>query len=654
MSGSSNLYAAGLSLNFFDNHEFEPTDNDFETATAKNALRLLMMGWNGQWTNLLKLRLLKAVFIKRDRELLRHMRVGFEQGFEHVYEQLKGANLNQEQLNQANLYLSNCLTLLPYSDITPFESIKIPQYINEKWELVEYKITPIELTPKKGFKKLFLNEDDRVFAYGLEPIHNLEAEPHLIMMGTTYPAGQGFVSQVITDLEGFETVGKELYRDGHQALSDWLDEQHKKTHVCGVSLGGSLSLLLAIHQGHKLSRVDALNPAGLYEPWKKSSYDNWDNLEEKPQVYVQKQGNDPVSKFGVWKKGWHILEVKPPQDKRGPNAFTDHFLNYLGLEGTTVEKIDTNIDNLERKKRNILLYTFARSATYYFGLIPFRYLIRPILNTITSHKLHLLLFVGFTLLFSLFPMLLAATVPGLALLIPAILVSAWFMSYLLDNTIKLLLNSENNTKDTLLDRCMVWFYEQSIAKQIALISALVVGLSIGVLAVVSLNLIVGPLIPMFVMGLVTLMMLGIYKIADAISIYKGLANEIPADMHDPQLPRNPELDIYTNRCEHEFNCEQLHDYYHATRVIAKEKSLYSEQSNSHVDFSGLDKNDVIRRGARKDQTKIKITATKAKIHHIQQTLRLQEHGFFSDSNPNQALLQDKQKEYERGKLSLDR
>ncbi|MGL5742592.1 MAG: hypothetical protein ACRCXC_08605 [Legionella sp.] len=67
-------------------------------------------------------------------------------------------------------------------------------------------------------------------------------------MGTTYPAGQGFLPQITTDSKGFETVGKSLYRTGRDKIQKWLSAQ-KTTHVCGVSFGGSLSLLLAIDKG---------------------------------------------------------------------------------------------------------------------------------------------------------------------------------------------------------------------------------------------------------------------------------------------------------------------------------------------------------------------------------------------------------------------
>ncbi|WP_051131910.1 alpha/beta hydrolase family protein [Legionella tunisiensis] len=373
--GSGEVYAGGLDLPFFASANFEkpvdaPTAQEQANIIARNALRLLMMGWQDGWKDLLSLQVIKAVFLRRDPELMRGMRLAFQEGFRHICEQLQSANVSPEnaplQFKQAQLFLSNCLSLLPYGDINPYESISTPQWINEHWELVEYKVVPIELTPTRGFKALFIKDEDRVFAYGLEPINQPLAEPHLIFMGTTYPAGQGFFSQIKTDMEAFETAGKKLYRSGYKKIVEWLDRQTQKAHVCGISLGGALAELLAIHQGEKLSRVVVLNPAGLYFPWRKSRFDRWDELTQKPSVCIQKNKGDPVSPFGIWKEDWDVVEVIPPKDKEGPNALAAHAMNYAGLAETRFLGADTKADNEARRKRN---FSFIQWCEVYFIIL---------------------------------------------------------------------------------------------------------------------------------------------------------------------------------------------------------------------------------------------------------------------------------------------
>ena len=211
-----------LNLNFFDKSEFESielaTPNQKDLSLARNALRLLMMGWPKHWTALISWPVFKAVFIQRDPNLLRGLRLAFQEGFENLFKQLSLLELNEEQKEQVQLYLSNCLSLLPYSDLTPYESIKIPQLINNRWVLVDYYVTPIELTSLTGFNRYFIKDHDRVFAYGLQAITHPQAQSHLIFMGTTYPAGQGFVSQIHADFKAFDSVGNTLYQSGRKKI----------------------------------------------------------------------------------------------------------------------------------------------------------------------------------------------------------------------------------------------------------------------------------------------------------------------------------------------------------------------------------------------------------------------------------------------------
>ncbi len=178
---------------------------------ARNLLRILMMGWSPAWTDLISLTTLRAVFLRRDPVLLKEFRFAFQQGFLHLFSQLEGQELEHHQMEQVQMYLSNCLCLMVYSDLNPYESILIPQLVKGKWILVDYKIELIELTTQ-------VREEDRVFAYGLEPIINKHACPHLIFPGTTYPAGTGFMAHLHTDMRPFDTVGSTLFKSGSERM----------------------------------------------------------------------------------------------------------------------------------------------------------------------------------------------------------------------------------------------------------------------------------------------------------------------------------------------------------------------------------------------------------------------------------------------------
>lgn len=390
-------FKGGLELKFFAQQEFESIDDiDFyqqeaEPIIARNLLRFFTMGWTESWTQFLTPTILYSFFIQRDPNLLKEVRLAMKQGFKELYNQFREKDLNAEQSEQAQLFLSNCLSMLPYSDLTPYESFEIPQLIDGHWDLVEYQVSPIELTENKGWRGFFTQDNDRVFAYGLEPLFQKKAESHLIFMGTTYPAGQGFLTQIKNDSKGFESAGKSLYLSGRDRIQEWLSQQKNTIHVCGISLGGSLSLLLAIDKGdYKLSRVDALNPPGLYDPLFKNKFDSWDELVDKPKVVVQKQGADPVSAFGIWKKDWVVLQVTPPKDKKGPNAFCDHCLNYAGFADTEFRHVSAEYDNSQRSTHHLLFNAIARSLIYFYILLPYTYAARPLgyyaWNKISSKK----------------------------------------------------------------------------------------------------------------------------------------------------------------------------------------------------------------------------------------------------------------------------
>lgn len=380
-------------LNFFPEAEFEQYSADASQKErylilARNILRVLMMGWREDWRDLLSFELLNMTYVWTDPLILRAMREAFQQGFDHLYRDVLPHATTDLEIEQANMFISNCLCYLPKADLNPFESYRIPQYINQQWVMVEYKVTPIELTAQTGLSKVFLSEQDRVFAYGLEPMFNLDAEPHLIFLGTNHPAGQGFATQVHTDLEGFHTAGNMLYVSGRQRILDWMAQQAKKPHVCGISLGGALSLLLAIDQGDKISRVDALNPAGL--SLYNNKYDRWTHIVEAgdaASVVIQRQGRDPVSRFGVYKPEWTLYQVDAPDDKRGPNSVAEHALNYAGIEGSQFRALDVALDNHERRTRNYWIYGVLRASAYYVCVAPYFYLIRPAINFLINRPI---------------------------------------------------------------------------------------------------------------------------------------------------------------------------------------------------------------------------------------------------------------------------
>lgn len=579
-------FKGGLNLKFVDNPDFESLEGlDSSEAKApiiaRNVLRLLMMGWPKNWHHLISWATLKALFVHRDPLLLRELRLAFQQGFEILFHQLKDKPLNPEQREQVQLFLSNCIGVLPYSDLTPYESIQIPQYIDDQWELVEYHVTPIELTDQSEYQLHFLQDDDRVFAYGLEPLIHHRAKSLLIFMGTTYPAGQGFVSQIKTDLKAFQTVGESLYRSGRKKIVEWISRQNDKINVCGVSLGGALSLLLAIDQGDKIIRVDAQNPPGLYEYSTKSEFDNWNDLQSKPQVVIQQQAQDPVSTFGIWKKEWEVLKVTPPLEKRGPNAICDHILNYAGFADTLFSYSDPDQENKQRKTRNLLLYTIGRGAVYYPFILPYTYIFRPAGLFIWKHKL----------IFSLSAMSLAASTSFITLGSLGI-----------------------------------------ISAPVALGLLITLSLGVGVIALPT-------------------MLSHFFKTGDGENRSPQKNKLDLAQFHDPQLPRNASMDIYSNIIEFKMPHHEFKSYYKILDQLRRDKKDVLDEDNQEtlLKSDSLDDLSKVSNEMDKEDIEITIKTTKAKAFHIRHTLKLARQ--FNEGNERKLyeLLEENDTRYRVGK-----
>lgn len=661
-------YAGGLALHFYERGALEPTEGlqgrEAALAVARNALRILTMGWQNEVKSMVTPKVIKAIFWSRDHELMWAMRVAFQQGFDHLLTQLQGQQFPPLKQRQAEAFISHCLTLLPFSDITPYECFTIPQYVNARWQMVHYKIVPIELTPTTGFKKLFISEKDRVFAYGFEPINHRDASPHLVFMGTTYPAGQGLLSQLNTDLEAFETAGKKLYRHGRAGLLRWLHRQEKKVHVCGTSLGGALSLLLAIDQGDKLSRVDAFNPPGLYTPWlKKSEDDHWDelvNAGKSPKVYVYKQGNDPISKFGAWKEAWDILHVVPSEErKKQLNPLTDHAMIYSGYEDTEFIGVDTKTDNATRKQRNFWLYTLLRSAFYFSVLVPFRYGVLPILRYLWTHKRQVALGCAFFALFILFPVLSPALlIPGPAFvgLIISASLSAGVWAYFTDFIATVLLHDPNQKKPDPMHPVFSRMARQSVVVNVIL--------GTGLMAVPFMMVII-PLVPIFTPLMTPILFLSLaasplvvaltYFVIDSVKTIQGMNKPTIAQCHDPALPRNPDKDIYRQDMAADMSIQALGDYYYAVRTLLKGKPYLplSDDDRYRERYDGFSKYEVIEKSQQPEEAikTIRVKASEAKIHEIKQLGAIARRFGFQKSPACLDALNDVYKDYQLGKAN---
>jgi len=381
------MFAGGLELKFFANEGFEPLEDlsgrKRDRANARNLIRLLMLQQIIGWRQAVNIKTIRFAFYESSNHEREYMIEALQEGLNNIGGQLKHKTLNEYQHHQADILISNILSYVPFAYPPKDCKIDVPQFINGEWKMIPYTIQPIELTAQRSNVPLIFNHCDRIWAFGLAPqIKNPNILPWLLYQGTTYPSGSGFITQVMSDMKPFQTVGHDLFISGLSEIKNWFEQySNTKMKVTGVSLGGSLSLLTACHLGDKCEQVIALNPAGLVENSKLAKIDRWDQLTEKPNaVWVIKQGADPVSLLGSWKEDWTILNGVVKKDS--PNFFTHHFVNFAGSKHTQfIEETDEKKqDKYHRRIRlfnNVFWYTGGRAVIYGVFLLPWRYFVVP-------------------------------------------------------------------------------------------------------------------------------------------------------------------------------------------------------------------------------------------------------------------------------------
>lgn len=225
----------------------------------------------------------KAIFVQKDPNILRCMREEFKNVLAECAKHLPVVGSPKEILFQT--FVGNCLALLPYSYPEVGEVYAIPLKMAGQWQVGSYTVdNPIELTPRALATP--------ILAFGLT---SLEGPPLLSIIGTTYPAGDGFLATILSDTTPGMSVGHAAYLLGRANICAWLKNK-EQVRLFGMSLGGSLCFHVLRNHSEKISQVDVYNPAGLY-PW------NWCKTFDRQIVNIYTQENDLVPKMGMFPTG---------------------------------------------------------------------------------------------------------------------------------------------------------------------------------------------------------------------------------------------------------------------------------------------------------------------------------------------------------------
>jgi hypothetical protein len=159
---------------------------------------------------LCKKAILKTIFLKQDPYWLKCFQDQLRLELEHL------ATLVPQSESEAivwNAFLGNILAILPFTYPLNDSMIKIPYLHDGHCELIDYKIEVLYLQDHT-----FLTP---MTALGLTPISHHSARPLITFIGTTYPAGSGFLASVLTDFHPYNSVGEHTFKCAKPVLDKW-------------------------------------------------------------------------------------------------------------------------------------------------------------------------------------------------------------------------------------------------------------------------------------------------------------------------------------------------------------------------------------------------------------------------------------------------
>lgn len=336
---------------------------------ARNILRHIIRGTplcvkDGQSYDespLAKSEIFSSLFKKQEKELMDAFRLEMQTMLKNAFIFLSTANYSRKIHNQCESFLTYILSAYPFMAPEENEKVTIPTKIEDKWEYVDYQFKKIDISPRLGPLSWLLEEEDRIYAYGLVTEHS-KAPVHLLLMGTTYPGGQGSAFADLYNVKPLSSVG-----EGHSftKLAKWLKDKDEVI-VSGHSKGATMSMIAAAKWPSKIKKAYCFNPAALTEATLARYKQSWMALEKPPAINVLINTGDIVPYLDMgFLPGTKITRVTPIDLKPSINfsypklfnflatGYEAHIHHFSGRENVDFEKIKVK-DLTHRTGRHIL------------------------------------------------------------------------------------------------------------------------------------------------------------------------------------------------------------------------------------------------------------------------------------------------------------
>lgn len=254
---------------------------------------------------------------KRNPELVSAFRKQVQDILIRSFTSLKSGILTPSDEKQYEIFQTNFLAMYPFMDPQNGSTINVPQKINEQWLLVTYTVQRLDISPQSGPLSWVIEDEDRMYAYVLNPDKQQfkTAYAHLLLMGTTYPAGQG-----AGIANAYNFFPRHAAGEAHEMskVEEWLLAQDDKTvKVTGHSKGAIQAQIMAGKFPYKIIEANCLNPSGLPRTTQAKILPGYNAVADadKPSINVYTQDGDPVFPFEAgFLPGTRIIKVFPTRD----------------------------------------------------------------------------------------------------------------------------------------------------------------------------------------------------------------------------------------------------------------------------------------------------------------------------------------------------
>lgn len=351
-----------------DNDQNPEDGDEAMKRAARNFLRHLTLGstfeGDDRVTQSLIKRFLNLAMEKRA-VLFSVARNEIQNIFNHAIEWIAEKNTENNKLSvdderQFQIFMHGLLAIYPFLDPIENEQVILPQKVQNQWIQIQYQFQRMDISPQSGLLSKLIKDQDRLYAYGLVPMKNQhpEAQPYLLLMGTTFPTGQGEALSQLYNFYPRHSVG-----EGHDTsqIDAWIKKQDNKINVLGQSKGAVMSMITAARHHDKIDQAYCFNPTGLSNATLDRLNRKWQTLktEEKPQIHVYAQSGDIVFPLeNGFLEGTHIYRILPQTDNMPrlhkllpiflQRIYESHIHNFAGRESVIVLNVNTERENNSR------------------------------------------------------------------------------------------------------------------------------------------------------------------------------------------------------------------------------------------------------------------------------------------------------------------